>query len=200
MAQLAYSQPPRPYAPGMNEPRLHFTRMDESDRDQWAHIATETIAAQARVPDHILSMLRSLESVYAGFGVSQLHHSLQTATMARRDNASDEVVLAALCHDIGKAISIPNHGEIAASILRKYVSPSTHMIVLTHQDFQGRHYYEHFGQSSTLREKYKDEPWFALAEQFTDAWDQAAFDPKYRVLPLGEFEPLVRQFFGQYRM
>jgi predicted HD phosphohydrolase len=99
--------------------RRHFTRMDQSDRDQWQYIAEQTFAVQEQVPRSILAMLRSLGDVYAGFGVSQLHHALQTATMARRDNASDEVVLAALCHDIGKAISIPNHAEIAASILRK---------------------------------------------------------------------------------
>lgn len=184
----------------MNEPRVHFTRMDESTQEQWAHIASETVTEQSRVPDRVLGMLRSLESVYGGFGVSQLHHSLQTATMAKRANASDEIILAALCHDIGKAISIPNHAEIAAALLKKYVSPDTYKIVLTHQDFQGRHYYEYFGQPGTLREKYADEPWFALAEQFTDEWDQQAFDPKYRVLPLGELEPLVRQYFGQFRM
>jgi predicted HD phosphohydrolase len=178
----------------------HFTRMDHSTRDQWQHIATETMRIQEDVPKQIVSMLERLDDVYGGFGVSQLHHALQTATMAKRDNASDEIVLASLCHDIGKAISIPNHGEISASILKKYVSVDTYQIVLTHQDFQGRHYYEFFGQPSNLRESYKNEPWFALAEQFTDEWDQAAFDPKYPVLPLSEFVPLVRQFFGQFRM
>ena len=180
--------------------RQHFTRMDESNREQWTFISEETIKAQHDVPDAILRMLRSLDSVYAGFGVSQLHHALQTATMAKRANATDEVVLAALCHDIGKAISIPNHGEISASILRKYVSDETYQIVLTHQDFQGRHYYEYFGQPSNLRESYRTQPWFALAEQFTDAWDQAAFDPSYPVLPLSELAPLVRQFFGQFKL
>lgn len=180
--------------------RRHFTRMDQSDRDQWQYIAEQTFAAQEQVPRSILAMLRSLGDVYAGFGVSQLHHALQTATMARRDNASDEVVLAALCHDIGKAISIPNHAEIGASILRKYVSENTYKVILTHQDFQGRHYYEYFGQPSNLREHYKSEPWFGLAETFTDVWDQAAFDPAYKVLPLEEFEPLVRQFFGAFKM
>jgi predicted HD phosphohydrolase len=163
-------------------------------------IAEETYKEQQNVPTGILQMLRRLGDLYGGFGVSQLHHALQTATMAKRDNASDEVVLAALCHDIGKAISIPNHGEISASILRKYVSPEVHQVILTHQDFQGRHYYEHFGQPGNLRESYKNEPWFALAEKFTDEWDQAAFDPKYKVMPLSEFEPLVRQFFGTFKM
>jgi predicted HD phosphohydrolase len=180
--------------------RQHFTRMDASDREQWNFIYQETVRVQEQVPQQILSMLRSLGDVYAGFGVSQLHHALQTATMARRDNASDEMVLAALCHDVGKAISIPNHAEISAAILRKYVSKDTHQIILTHQDFQGRHYYEYFGQSGALRERHKDEPWYAAAEIFTDSWDQAAFDPTYRVLPLEEFTPLVTQFFGAYRM
>lgn len=180
--------------------RQHFTRMDESDREQWSFIYEETVKVQSQVPQQIMQMLRSLGDVYVGFGVSQLHHALQTATMARRDNASDELVLAALCHDIGKAISIPNHAEIAASILRKYVSDDTYQIILTHQDFQGKHYYEYFGQPGTLREQYKDKPWYAAAETFTDAWDQAAFDPKYKVLPLSEFAPLVEQFFGTFRM
>ena len=178
----------------------HFTRMDHSTREQWQYIAEETMREQSSVPDQILGMLERLGSLYGGFGVSQLHHALQTATMAKRANASDEMVLASLCHDIGKAISIPNHGEISASILRKYVSADTYQIILTHQDFQGRHYYEYFGQPSNLRESYKNEPWFALAEQFTDEWDQAAFDPSYPVLPLSELAPLVRQFFGQFRM
>ncbi|MFI5305958.1 MAG: HD domain-containing protein [Polyangiales bacterium] len=180
--------------------RQHFTRMDESNREQWMFIGEETIKAQQEVPDGIMQLLRRLQTLYGGFGVSQLHHALQTATMAKRANASDEMVLASLCHDIGKAISIPNHAEISAAILRKYVSSDVHQVILTHQDFQGRHYYEYFGQPANLRERYAKEPWFALAEQFTDEWDQAAFDPKYKVLPLSEFEPLVRQFFGAFKM
>ena len=185
---------------GQHMERRHFTRMDESGQEQWMYILAETQAAQHNVPKEILRMLRSLDGVYAGFGVSQLHHALQTATMARKDNAPDEMVLAALCHDIGKAISIPNHAEIGASIVRKYVSNDTYQILLTHQDFQGRHYYEFFGQPGNLRERHKHEPWFAAAETFTDVWDQAAFDPAYKVLPLAEFEPLVEQFFGSFKM
>jgi predicted HD phosphohydrolase len=150
------------------------------------------------VSARILAMLRSFEGVKLGFGVDQLHHMLQTATMARRANAADEIVLCALVHDLGKHISVANHGGIAAEIVKPYVSRDAYHIVRTHQDFQGRHYYEHFGMSSTLRENYRNEPWFDLAQTFTDDWDQAAFDPNYRVLPLEEFEPLVRQFFDRF--
>jgi predicted HD phosphohydrolase len=175
-----------------------FTRMDESTQEEWMAIGKATIEAQAEVPKRIMSLLRDLKGIRGGFGVDQLHHALQTATMARRANASDEVVIAALCHDIGKAISIPNHAAIGAELVKPYVSKDVYQVLRTHQDFQGRHYFQYFGGSQTLRDKYRAEPWFALAEQFTDEWDQAAFDPSYRVLPLEEFEPLVQQTFGRY--
>jgi predicted HD phosphohydrolase len=182
----------------MPEDRASFTRMDRSTKDEWTKIGRATVALQPGVADRVLGMLRSFGDLHAGFGVSQLHHALQTATMAKRANAADEIVLCALCHDIGKYVSIANHPAIAAEILRPYVSEQAYKVVLTHQDFQGRHYYEYFGKSNSLREKYRSEPWYALAEQFTDEWDQAAFDPAYPILPLGEFEPLVRACMSRY--
>lgn len=177
-----------------------FTRMDQSTREEWMTIGRATMQVQANVPEQVLSMLRTLKGFHAGFGVDQLHHALQTASMARRANASDDLVLAALCHDVGKVISIPNHGAIAAEMLKPYVSRDVYHVLRTHQDFQGRHYYGHFGMSTTLRDQYRSEPWYALAEQFTDEWDQAAFDPDYAVLPLEEFEPLVRAKLARFPM
>jgi predicted HD phosphohydrolase len=175
-----------------------FTRMDLSTEQDWQKIAVATVQHQPAYSERLLDMLRSFEGLHLGFGVDQLHHALQTATMARRANASDEIVLCSLLHDVGKYISVANHGQIAAEILKPYVSDDAYQIVRTHQDFQGRHYYQHFGKPQNLRDKHRDQPWFALAEQFTDEWDQAAFDPKYKVLPLEEFAPLVRQFFDRF--
>jgi predicted HD phosphohydrolase len=184
----------------MADPQTDFTRMDQSTRAHWQTIAEATFAHQPNVSQRILDMLRGFEGVKLGFGVDQLHHMLQTATMARRANAADDIVLCALLHDVGKHISVANHGAIAAEIVKPYVSSTAYHIVRTHQDFQGRHYYEHFGMDPNLRERYRSEPWFDLAQVFTDEWDQAAFDPAYRVLPLAEFEPLVRQFFDKFPM
>jgi predicted HD phosphohydrolase len=175
-----------------------FVRMDLSTREQWMGILASARDHQAHAPVQVLTMLRSLEGVYMGFGTDQLHHALQTATLARRSNASDELVLAALCHDIGKVVSFANHPAVAAEILKPYVSEATYHIVRTHSDFQGRHYYHHFGGPRDLRERYRGEPWFAAAEQFTEEWDQAAFDPAGPALPLEEFEPLVNQYFGRF--
>jgi predicted HD phosphohydrolase len=176
-----------------------FTRMDESTAEQWAVIGQETMAHQDRVADRALEMLRSLEEITDGFAVNQLVHSLQTATRAERDGADEEVVFASLLHDIGKAVSVPNHPEIAAAILKPYVRADVHRMILAHQDFQGRHYYHHFGGNPDAREQYRGEAWFDLAARFADDYDQTAFDPDYDTLPLEHFEPLVRELFGRPR-
>ena len=176
-----------------------FTRMDESTAEQWAVIGAETSQNQGRVADRVLELLRSLADITDGFATDQLTHCLQTATLAERAGADQEVVVASLCHDIGKAISVPNHPEIAASILKPYVRPEVHDMIRVHQDFQGRHYYHHFGGDPDAREQHRetlDPETFALAEQFADEWDQVAFDPDYDTLPLEHFEPAVREVFG----
>jgi predicted HD phosphohydrolase len=176
-----------------------FTRMDQSTAEEWAVIGAETSQNQGRVADRVLDLLRSLSDITDGFATDQLTHCLQTATLAERSGADQEVVVASLCHDIGKAISVPNHPEIAASILKPYVRPEVHDMIRVHQDFQGRHYYHHFGGDPDAREKHRealDPETFALAERFADEWDQVAFDPDYDTLPLEHFEPAVREVFG----
>ena len=180
-----------------SESQRTFTRMDQSTAEEWAVIGAESAANQGRVAERVLGLLRSLEEVTDGFGVDQLTHCLQTATLAERAGADDELVVASLCHDIGKAVSVPNHPAIAAEILKPYVRDEVYHAIRAHQDFQGRHYYHHFGGDPDARDQYRDEPWYALAEQFADQWDQIAFDPDYDTLPLEHFEPLVRKLFSQ---
>src|SRR5277367_6121733 len=102
----------------MTDTTTTFTRMDESTLEQWMVIGKETAANQSRVADRILAMLESLSDITDGFSTDQLTHCLQTATLAERDGAEPEVVFASLCHDIGKAVSVPNHPAIAAEIIR----------------------------------------------------------------------------------
>jgi predicted HD phosphohydrolase len=180
-----------------------FTRMDESTAEQWGVIGTESTKNQSRVADRVLGMLESLSEIVDGFATDQLTHVLQTATLAERAGADEEVVVAALCHDIGKAISVPNHPRIAAEILKPYVRDEVYKMILVHQDFQGRHYYHHFGGDPNARETHRDAltpEEFKLAEQFADEWDQIAFDPDGPTEPLSHFEPLVRKVFGQAKL
>ena len=170
--------------------------MDVSTREQWMVIAEETIAAQPRVARQLLDMVRGLSNVTDGFSVDQLVHALQTAARAERDGADEEVIVASLLHDVGKLISVPNHPRIAAEILRPYVRDEVYAMIAYHQDFQGRYYYEYLGMDPDLRERHRDQPWFALAERFADQWDQTSFDPAYSHETLEHFEPMVQRVFA----
>ena len=77
-----------------------FTRMDESTRDEWMNIATVTTQNQPRVAQGILEMLRTLSTITDGFAVDQLTHCLQTAARAEAAGADEEVIVAALLHDV----------------------------------------------------------------------------------------------------
>jgi predicted HD phosphohydrolase len=174
---------------------MTFTRMDQSTAEQWQDIVGETMANQPRVAEQVLSMLRSLTDITDGFAVDQLTHCLQTATRAEESGADDEMVVASLCHDVGKAVSVPNHPRIAAEILRPYVRDEVYHTIEAHQDFQGRHYYEYLHMDPDARRQYEGEPWYELAEQFADDWDQTSFDPDYPTRTLEHFEPVVRKVF-----
>ena len=176
---------------------MPFTRMDQSTTAEWMTIGGEVAKRQAQMPALIKSMLRQLEAQVDGFETNQLVHALQTATRAVRDNASDEMIVAALCHDIGKVISVINHPAIAAEILKPYVARETYEIIRTHQDFQGRHYYALMGLNPDARSQYVKESWYPLAEKFTDEWDQTSFDPNYDTLPFEYFEPMLEQVFSK---
>ena len=160
-------------------------------------IVDETHAAQPRVAQQLLAMIAGLSNITDGFSIDQMEHALQTATRAERDGADEEVVVAALLHDVGKLISVANHPKIAAEILRAYVRHDVYCMVAYHQDFQGRWYYEHLGLDPNLRERHVGEPWYSLAERFADVWDQKAFDPDYQSETLDHFAPMVTRVFAR---
>ncbi len=170
--------------------------MDESTQEQWLHIGSQHFANRDRVGDRMIMLLESLAEITDGFNCDQLTHCLQTATLAERAGADEEVVFASLMHDAGKAITVTNHGAIAAEMIRPYVREDVYQMIRVHQDFQGKHYYHHFGGDPDAREQHRETltpEQFALAAQFADEWDQIAFDDNYDTLPLEHFIPLIRK-------
>ena len=175
---------------------MSFTRMDQGKIEDWMVIGQAVTQRQASMPGIIKALLLHLKEQVDGFAVNQLQHCLQTATRALREGASEEMTVAALCHDIGKVISVENHAAIAAEILKPYVSHETYEIIRTHQDFQGRHYYALMGKDPDSRRQYESEPWYEMACVFTDGWDQTSFDPEYDTLSLSHFEPMIDRVFA----
>ena len=176
-----------PIGPSMSEFSSEYMTYVESHLDEdLTHVA-----------DRILALLRSMQSLTQGFAIDQLQHSLQTATRAERGGADLDMIVASLCHDIGKTISNAIHPAIAAEMIRPWVSPEAYWVVKVHQDFQGLHYYARMGLDPMMRSKHQGHPAYELAATFADDWDQTAFDPHYDTLPLEHFEPMVREVFGR---
>lgn len=175
---------------------MPFTRMEELKQEDVAIIAEALTRRQAAMPQRIKSMLAELEDQVDGFPVNELVHSLQTATRAFRAGASEEMVVAALCHDIGKLISIANHGGISAEILKPYVSPETYDVIRTHTEFQARYYNGLVGRDPNVSRKYADQSWYELACRFSDEWDETSFDPAYDTLPLEFFKSMIDRLFA----
>jgi predicted HD phosphohydrolase len=171
--------------------------MSEFSDEYMTFVEAHLEADLAEVPDRILGFLRMSDRLIQGFQVSQLVHGLQTATMAERAGAAPEMVVGALCHDIGKLVSNANHPAIAAEIIRPWVSDEVYWVVKVHQDFEGMHYYARVGLDPMMRRKHAGHAYYEVAERFADDWDQNAFDPDYDTLPLEHFEPLVREVFGR---
>ena len=78
--------------------------------------------------NRLAAAIKWLATTLEGYKITRLEHSLQTATRAFRDKADEEMVVAALLHDIGDELAPLNHTEYAESVLKPYVSEKTHRI------------------------------------------------------------------------
>ncbi|HKU40856.1 MAG TPA: hypothetical protein VJR89_21995 [Polyangiales bacterium] len=177
-------------------PRAGFKRMDRGDELEWVTVGFSAALYADQLPDTILGLLRQLDLRSFGYPLSVLAHSLQTATRARRANASDELVLCALCHQLGCAITVEGQAELSAAILRGFVSEEAYRVVRHQDEFQLLHYGAQVGRPPALRERYAAESWYALAQTFCDEWDSPSYASDYAALPLEAFEPLVRAKLG----
>ncbi|MGB0800404.1 MAG: HD domain-containing protein [Ilumatobacteraceae bacterium] len=176
--------------------RASFTTFEESTAADWSVIASQLPVTQAIAAANIVEQLRMLERDHGGFPVSRLEHSLQTATMAEEDGRDAEYVLCALLHDIGDTLAPYNHPDIAAGILKPFVSPANHWMVEHHGIFQGYYFWHHVGMDRHTRDRFADSPYYERTEEFCAKYDQVAFDDEYDSEPLEHFEPLVREYFA----
>lgn len=176
--------------------RAQFTRMEESTQEDWARIVPEAMKLAKTLPDRILDHLRLLEGDYSGFLVDRMTHSLQTATRALRDGRDEEYVVCALLHDIGDTLGSYNHPDVAAAILKPFVSEANLWMVQNHGIFQGYNFFHHIGLDRNMRDMFKGHEHYDRTAEFIELYDNPAFDPKGETLPLSEFEPMVRRLMA----
>jgi predicted HD phosphohydrolase len=171
--------------------------MEEGTQGDWQIIAGEFIPFARGVSGRVIEHLRLLKGDYGGFPVDRLEHSLQTATRAYRDGRDEPYVAMALLHDIGDTLGAYNHPDIAAAIVKPFVSDELHWICQQHGIFQGYYYFHHIGLDRDLRENFRGHPNFEACATFCEKYDQAAFDPAYDSAPLEFFVPLVERVMAR---
>ena len=174
-----------------------FTRLDQASKQEIIQIA-ESMKQYARVqsPKVILKLLTSLEDDNV-FPVNRLEHSLQSATLAHQDGADNEMICIALLHDIGESLSPFSHAEVAASILRPFISDERYWLLKHHDIFQGYYFWDKMGGDKHAREQFRSHPMFEETAQFCEKYDNPAFDPNFKSMPLSAFEPLLDELFSK---
>ncbi len=181
----------------MDGETIDFIRMADGTKEEYELLDRHYRRFSGGMADRVLQHLDLLAGDKLGYKIDRFQHSLQTATRAQRDGADEEMVVAALLHDIGDSLAPENHSELGASVLQPYVSAETHWIIKHHGLFQGYYYFHHTGGDRNARDRYRGHPMFEPTVEFCARWDQNSFDPDYDTMPLSAFEPAVRRIFAR---
>ena len=176
---------------------VNFTHMIDGTAEEYAFLADHEKEYAKSLADRLMVAMEALEHSFSGYKVSRLEHSLQSATHAMNANEPEEMVVAALLHDIGDGLAPCSHSEMAASILRPYVSPRIYWIVKHHGLFQSYYYAHHFNNDRNARDRFKDHEWYADCVHFCQNYDQNCFDPDFDSKPLEFFRPMMERVFAE---
>ena len=177
--------------------QVKFTQMKDGNKEDYLLLDKHEKKFQEETADRLIKFMNGLNSTLEGYKINRLEHSLQTATRALNDKADDEMIVAALLHDIGDELAPLNHSEYAATVLKPYVSEKTRWIVEKHGEFQMYYYAHHLGGNRNQREKYKGHKYYEDTINFCENWDQKSFDPNFKSLQLKDFEPFIKKIFGR---
>jgi predicted HD phosphohydrolase len=177
---------------------VSFTQMKDGTAEDYALLGRIEAQELRDFPDRVLGWLRTMNES-AGYQISRLDHSLQAATRAHRAGEDEETVVCVLLHDIGDHLAPGNHSEVAAAVLKPYVSEKNYWIVKHHGAFQGYYYFHLIGLNPHERERWRDHPYYEATVDFCENYDQNSFDPQYESEPLTFFEPMVRRVLDESR-
>ena len=178
---------------------VRFTRMADGTFEEYAFLHRHEQDYVRGLPARLMAALERLADSFGGYRVSRLEHSLQSATRAEAAGEPEEMVVAALLHDIGDGLAPLSHSEMAAAILRPFVSERTHWIVAHHGLFQTFYYAHHQGGDRHARDKYREHAWYQDCINFCENYDQNCFDPDYESRPLAYFKPMIERVFAEPR-
>lgn len=171
--------------------RMHFRRLDEGSDEDFAILREVHQQNVQDLPKLLLGMLNDLKADEA-YPVNRELHSRQAASRALRDGRDEEYVVCCLLHDVGESLGPFNHGEVAAAILRPFISTDNYWMLAHHPIFQVYYYGQHLGLDPNERDEYVNSPFYDQTVEFCAKYDEVSFDPDYSSEPMTVFEPMVR--------
>ena len=89
--------------------KVSFTEMKNGTKEDYLLLDEHERKYAGKIADRILKFMSSLTETLEGYQVSRLEHCLQSATRAYKAGENDEMVVAALLHDIGDELAPMNH-------------------------------------------------------------------------------------------
>jgi len=177
--------------------KVNFTQMKDGTKEDYLLLDKHEKKYIEGTADRLIKFMSGLNSTLQGYKISRLEHSLQTATRAFQANASEEMIVASLFHDIGDELAPLNHAEYAAAVLRPYVSEKIYWVIEKHGIFQTYYYAHHLGGNKNTRDQFKGHKYYKDAVNFCENWDQKSFDPKFKSMTLKDFRPYVKKIFSR---
>jgi len=171
--------------------KVDFICMEEGTAEEYAFLDRLEDTFKEGLVDRLMLALEQLEHSLSGYQISRLEHVLQAATRAHRAGESEQMVVAALLHDLGDELAPYSHSEMAAAILRPFVSEKIYWVVKHHGIFQMYYYAHHCGGNRNVRDQFKDHPYYETAVRFCHEYDQNCFDPDYQSESLDFFRPML---------
>ena len=134
--------------------KVDFIRMEDGTAEEYAFLDRLEDQFKLGLVDRLITALQQLENSLSGYQISRLDHVLQGATRAHRAGESEQLVVATLLHDLGDDLAPYSHSEMAAAILRPFVSDEIYWIVKHHGIFQMYYYAHHSGGDRNARDQF----------------------------------------------
>ena len=89
------------------------------------------------------------------------------------------------------------YAEVAFAILKPFVSEANLWMVQNHGIFQGYNFFHYIGLNRDMRDMFVNHPHYERTAEFIELYDNRAFNPAIEILPISEFEPMVRRLMAK---
>lgn len=147
------------------------------------------------LPTRIFLNLEGHKNSSPSYQVNRHERFTQTASRAERDGANIALISAALIHDIVDELAPEKHSEVAAEIIRFYISTKVTSILEKHYLFQMCYYAAKLGFKKIAEIPIATINFPLRLRNSIKKLGQMSFGPEQLTNELSHFEPIVREIF-----